>query len=91
MVNKIKTLKLEKNNTFILYPNSKKKQNGSYARRIYTKEDLDRLWSDDSFSFLIFRVYGCDQLSGFAKIFQQKFYKKNISIKSGEFHSGDNF
>ena len=91
MVNKTKALKLEKDSAFILYPNSKIKQNGSYARRIYTKEDLDRLWSDDSFSFLIFRVYGCDKLSGFTKIFEQKFYKRNISIKSGEFHSGDSF
>ena len=86
-----KKLKLEKDYAFVLCPYSKKDRDAKYARRIYMTENLDKLWADDDQSFIVFRVYGHDELSGFAKLFEKEFRKKKVVIKEGEFHFGDSF
>ena len=61
----------------------------SFSYRFSTYEDLDEKWPDDSTSYLRFRIYAVDSLSGFGKVFTQRFKGKKRSILSGRFAGAD--
>lgn len=65
-----------------------KDKDDNYAFRFRTYEDIKELW-DNRQSFLRFKIYGIDSLSGFGKVFTQDYHTKRNSIKEGDFESGN--
>ena len=82
-------ISLNKDSAFILSSFNKKDTNAKYARRFHTLANIDELWSSDDSQFLIFRLYCHDEVSGFGKVFTKEYRTKRNSIKSGQFHFGN--
>jgi hypothetical protein len=68
-----------------------KDENAQYAFRFVTYSDIDELWIDDAHSFIRFRMYGRDAVSGFGKVFTQDYHTKRQSLKDGDFRFGNSF
>jgi len=62
-----------------------------YEYRFITYEDIENLWKDDKKSYLYFRIYAVDSLSGFGKLFIKEYRNKQYSIKEGDFKFGNSF
>lgn len=56
--------------------------------RFRIKEDLDDIWQDDTNTFLRFTIIATDSLSGFSRVFTQKFHIKRNHIVKGDFEYG---
>lgn len=78
---------LRKDVTFI-EPHNKNDADASYAIRYRIDGDLEKLWLDDTTSFLRLRFYCESEFNGTGKLFTQNYSKKS-SIKEGEFNFGD--
>lgn len=61
---------------------------GRYAFHFVTYEDLEALWLDDVHSYLRFRIFAMDSLSGFGKVFTQDYHTKRNSLICGDFEFG---
>ncbi|MBI2003880.1 hypothetical protein HYS72_00245 [Candidatus Pacearchaeota archaeon] len=60
----------------------------TYAHLYYTNENIEELW-DSERKNLELRVMAKHQLSGFKRVFVQKYYVKHHSIKNGSFKYGN--
>lgn len=60
-----------------------------FGYRFSTFEDLDEKWPDDSSSYLSFKIYAKDSLTGFGKVFSKQFRTKNKNIVPGKFSNGE--
>jgi hypothetical protein len=67
---------------------SKEDDMESYAYRFSTDDDLDTHWADDQYTYLRFTIFATDALSGFGKVFTQKYRLKRIVLKEGDFVKG---
>ncbi len=63
-------------------------KDAEYAFRFRTIEDLAALWPDDDTAFVRFRLLVTDSLSGFSRLFQQDFIKKDECLIVGTFGFG---
>jgi hypothetical protein len=61
---------------------------GKYAFLFCTNTDLEAAWGNDSHTYLRFRIYCIDSLTGFGKLFTKIYYKPSIDIVNGEFQFG---
>ncbi len=66
-----------------------KDEMAGYAFRFLTYENIEDLWKDDTHSFLRFRIFATDSLSGFCKGFCKYYHTKRNSIKGGDFEFGN--
>jgi len=66
-----------------------KDKDAIYAFRFTTKVNLEEIWNDKH-SYLRFRLFAKDEVSGFGKVFEQKYYTKSDIIQ-GSFAFGDSF
>lgn len=82
-------ISLSKPEAFILHGFSKADKDARFARRIVVNEDLNDVWTNDEQQFLVFRVYGHDEVSGLAKLFEVEYRTIRNSMVSGQFHSGN--
>jgi len=57
-----------------------------FSFNFITQVDLDGLW-DDSRSFLRFRLYVVDSLSGFGRLFIKDYHLRRTTIKEGSFEA----
>ncbi len=65
-----------------------KDKTAGYAFRFLTYENIEDLWQEDTRSFLRFRIYATDSLSGFSRVFSKDYHTKRNSIKEGDFVFG---
>ena len=77
---------LEKDSQFEI-PGFDKKEPEASAFRFVTYDDVETKWNDDKAS-LMFVVYAKDSLTGFGKVFTQKYYLKRMTLKEGSFKAG---
>lgn len=77
---------LEKDSEFEI-PGFNEKEPEASAFRFLTYDDIEAKWDDDKV-FLVFVVYAKDSLSGFGKVFTQKYYRKQVHLKDGSFKVG---
>jgi hypothetical protein len=77
---------LEKDSEFEI-PGFNKKEAEASAFRFLTYDDIEAKWDDDK-TYLLFVVYAKDSLTGFGKVFTQKYYKKRVHLKDGSFKVG---
>lgn len=61
----------------------------NYAYRFVTYENIEEIWGDDTKSYLRFKIYAKDSLSGFGKVFTKNYHTKRDSIKAGIFEVGN--
>lgn len=66
-----------------------KKGKKGFGYRFSTYEDLSEKWPNDSSSYLSFKIYAKDSLTGFGKVFSRQFRTKNKNIVAGKFSSGE--
>jgi hypothetical protein len=78
---------LEKDSEFEL-PGFDKNEPEASAFRFVTYDDIETKWDDDK-TFLLFTVYAKDSLTGFGKVFTQKYYLKRVTLKEGSFKVGE--
>jgi len=69
----------------------KKDSEHRYAVRLTVLTDLDEAWKNEEVVHVRFEVYATDSLTGFGKVFEQKYYGKEATLKKGTFHRGDSF
>jgi len=84
-------IKLKRNNIFEIAAFNKKAKAAEYAFRFTTFENLDKIWKNDTKSFIRFRIYATDALTGFGRVFTHDYRVKRLAIKHGEFYSGNSF
>ena len=61
----------------------------SYAVRIALADDLDELWSQHYLQRVRFQVHATDSFTGYRKLFTQQYFVKELSLREGEFESGE--
>ncbi|MGA2824360.1 MAG: hypothetical protein ABSE72_12640 [Bacteroidales bacterium] len=61
----------------------------AYAYRFRSYDALDDLWSEDSQSYLRFRIRATHSVSGFTRVFRKDYYTRRNSIMYGEFDFGN--
>ncbi len=60
-------------------------------RSIQSKKEepsLEQQWEDDTNTYLLFRVFATDPLTGLGKIFSKQYYKKETDIIEGDYGFG---
>lgn len=60
-----------------------------YAWRLVTLDDLDAMWDDDTSQYLVLQLIAKDSLSGFSRVFVQRFHTKRNSIINGSHVFGE--
>jgi hypothetical protein len=88
---RIINIELQTHELFALAKFDKGDEEAEYAYRFLTYENLDEAWIDDKLSYLVFRIYATDSLSGLGKLFERKLRLKRSSIIEGDFEVGDSF
>ena len=83
---KILQFALSKNEWFALTPTTE--HDGEAAFEFITNEKIEFEWEQRPNSYLIFRVYAQDSLSGFTKVFSNKYFSKTDDIIVGRFGFG---
>lgn len=78
-----KQLHLSTDDVFELPGYHRKDKEAHYARRVSIWEDLDVVWADDTKQYLVLQIIAKDSLSGFSRVFTQRFHTKRRSIKEG--------
>ncbi|MBN1451276.1 MAG: hypothetical protein JW963_09695 [Anaerolineales bacterium] len=78
--------KLEKDSEFEI-PGFDESDPEASAFRFITYEDIETKWDDDK-NFVIFVVYAKNSLTGFGKVFKQRYYLKRDAIRDGTFKKG---
>jgi hypothetical protein len=86
IINRTTDFELEKDSEFEILGFNKKEPEAS-AFRFLTYDDLEAKCDDDN-TYLLFVVYAKDSLTGFGKVFTQKYYKKRVHLKDGSFKVG---
>lgn len=84
----LKEIKLQRNSPLAFYKYDTRKADGKYACIFRTSENLKELWKDNEHTYLRFRIYAVDSLTGFGKLFTKIYYKKDADIVNGEFKFG---
>ena len=88
---RIINIELQTHELFALAKFDKGDEEAQYAYRFLTYENLDTAWIDDKLSYLVFRIYATDSLSGLGKLFERKLRLKRNSLIEGDFEVGDSF
>ncbi len=78
---------LKRDYLMVLPRYDKRDKDASYAFRFTTQENLLEIWNKEH-QYLLFRLMAKDELSGFGKVFNQKFYTKK-DIMEGSFEFGE--
>ena len=86
---KSKEIQLKRSNPMELSRFDRKDKEARYAFRFLTYQDLDTLWEDDIHSYLRFRIFAMDSLSGFGKVYTQDYHTKRNTLINGDFEFGD--
>lgn len=84
-------IKLKRSDLLEIPGFNRKDTEARHAFRFLTYEDLDALWSNDAQTYIRFRMYATDSLSGFGRVFTQDYHTKRRTLKPGDFHFGDSF
>ena len=84
-----KMIQLKRDDPMQIAGFDQKDKEASYAFRFQTYEDIDKLWDNDATSYLRFRIFAMDSLSGLGKVFRQDYHTKRNSIVDGEFEFGN--
>lgn len=84
-----KSIRLEREEVFMIDKYDKKDKDANYAWRFLCREDIDSEWKEGDGSYLIFRVIATDSLSGLSSYHSYRFYTKRDSIKLGSHRFGD--
>ena len=71
----------------ILPQYDKKDKDANYAFRFTTQENLFEIWEKEH-QYLVFKLIAKDEVSGFGKVFVQKYYTKKDIIE-GSFEFGE--
>jgi hypothetical protein len=66
-----------------------KDKNVEYAWRFNVDGNIEKLWNDDERSFLRFKIFATDGVSGFGRVFNRDFHIKKNSIIKGVFEYGN--
>jgi hypothetical protein len=61
------------------------------AVRLRILTNLDEAWKNENVVHIRFQVYATDSFTGFGKVFEQKYYGKQATLKRGTFQRGDSF
>lgn len=72
----------------IIAPYDKKDTNATYAVRFILPKALENLWTEDEHTNLKLSIYCSNEHNNSSKLYEQIYYKKNDSIKKGEFEFG---
>lgn len=72
----------------IIAPYNDKDVNASYAIRFVLPKNLETLWKEDTHTYLKLVLYCSNEHNNSSKLYEKVYYKKNDSIKSGEFEFG---
>ena len=83
----VEPVTLKTTHFFFLRGYRKRDQDGQYAVRFASTEDLDAKWVDRNHSYVRFLLKATDRLSGVTDIFEMHF-RGNDSIKDGQFKTG---
>lgn len=89
IIQKTKTIPLKRSEIMEISKFDLKDKTAGYAFRFVIYENLEELWKDETRSFLRFRVYAVDSLSGFGRVFVKEYHTKRNSIKEGDFEFGN--
>lgn len=72
----------------IIAPYDDKDVNASYAIRFVLPKELETLWENDTHTYLKLVIYCSNEHNNASKLYEKIYYKKNDSIKNGEFEFG---
>lgn len=86
---KVKEIPLKRSEIMELPKFDPRDKEANYAYRFVTYENVEEIWGDDTKSYLRFRIYAKDSLSGFGKVFIKNYHTKRNSIKEGSFKVGN--
>jgi len=76
---------LEKDSEFEI-PGFDKNEPEASAFLFVTYDDIETKWNEKT--FLLFVVYAKDSLTGFGKVFTQRYYLKRVTLRDGSFKVG---
>jgi hypothetical protein len=86
-----RSIELKTSEVFSLRKFDLSDKEANYAFRFITYENLDEIWTNDKVSYVVFRIYAVDSLSGLGKMYERQFRLKRNSIVDGDFEFGNTF
>jgi len=78
-----KSIPFKVNHIFVLPGYNSDYQYEEYGRRLVTEEDLEYLWNDEDNQYLVLKIVAKDAISGFSRVFSQRFRTKRNSFQKG--------
>lgn len=72
----------------VIAPYDKKDVNAMYAIRVVLPKELEAIWSNDDHTNLKLVIYCSNEHNNASKLYEKTYYKRNDSIKKGEFEFG---
>ncbi len=72
----------------VIAPFDKKDINATYAIRFVIPNDLEQIWENDMQTNLKLLIYCSNEHNNSSKLYEQTYYRKEDSIKDGEFEFG---
>jgi len=74
-------INLRRSEFFKINKYNKKDQDAQWALRFGTEDDIMSIWNEGNGGYIVVRIYARHSLSGFAKVFEKRYYVKSMIIE----------